>query len=176
MEKLFRSTKAALVMMGVLLFGAGCNGEGKEMEIPRLTEIRKLPVGLRVSHSPNPVKATKAGRSGREFTWKYQTSLEAMAQELTIVEFGSFFEQGSNWRFANFTGKPFSRMDFAEWYSCPGAILVPGTAANDPENWGGGQQLRACRCVWYYIAVDDSGKRFYGESTVEQLGEIVERN
>src|SRR5690606_38153707 len=86
-----------------------------------LDELRKLPVGLKVSNNPNPVYAVRGGRSGMDFTWSFETTVSSLEQDLTIVEFGCYVEHKGNWEFSNVTGKPFTKADFAEWYSCPDA-------------------------------------------------------
>lgn len=155
----------------VLAFLVGCSSDARS-ETPTVDEIRKLPKGIDVTHNPNPVAAVKGGRSGRAFTWEYQTSVVAIEKEVTIVEFGSFFESDGKWVFANYTGKPFTGKDFAEWYSCPEARVRPGSPAKDPKNWGGGDQLRTAKALWYFIGRDADGNRYRGEAIVEQLPKV----
>lgn len=139
-----------------------------------LADIRKLPVGLRVTHSPNPVRAVENGRSGHRYTWLYRTEVEALERSLTITEFGAFYLQNGEWTFGTFTGDPFTPEDFAEWYACPDAKLNPGQPFADPLNWSGGEQLREGKTIWYFIAVDDLGKHYHGEAMIHQLPEIAE--
>jgi hypothetical protein len=120
-------------------------------------ELESLPTGLRVSHSPDRPKARREGASGARFTWVYATTVSATAGPVIIEEFGCFFWDGGRWVFNNYTGKPFSRKDFAEWYACPGAKVLPGHSYTDPRNWGGSQVLIAVRRKWYFIGTDAQG-------------------
>lgn len=166
-------SRSILVAAVTLVVCCGCSDE-VETQVRKLEDIRKLPVGLRVTHSPNPVAAAHGGRSGHSFTWTYETSVEAIDVELKIEEFGVFFENGAKWTFSNYTGKPFSGQDFADWYTCPDARLRPGVPARDPQNWSGSHQLRAKRTVWYFIGVAADGRRFRGEAVIEERAEIGE--
>jgi hypothetical protein len=136
--------------------------------------IMDLPVGIEVTHSPNPVKAMHGGRSGYPYTWLYRTSVRSLTQTLTIEEFGSFHFVNGQWRFANYTGKPFAISDFAEWYSCTDGTLKPGVEFSDPNNWSGSQTLEAGRKLWYFVGVDASGKRWRGSAVVEELAAVEE--
>ncbi len=136
-------------------------------------ELAMLDVGIRVTHSPNPVKAQAGGRSGHRYTWLYTTTVQSSAGPLTLEEFGSFVWHGGRWVFSNYTGRPFTSSDFAEWYSCPGARMDAGKAYSDPSNWGGAAVLRHVRMRWYFIARDAEGRRIKGEAIVEQVAEVA---
>jgi hypothetical protein len=139
-----------------------------------LEEIRRLPEGLRVTHTPNPVAAVMTQDKNLPFAWEYNTTVEALNAELNIVEFGCFnSSNGKDWRFANMGGQPFSTQQFAEWYSCADGVLEPGKSATDPKNWDRGKVLRSLRCIWYYIGKDPEGKLFRGEAEIEQRGTLV---
>ena len=137
---------------------------------PGLREIGKLPDGIRVIHIPNPVQAHPGGRSGYKYTWKYQTTVEAMDKLLFTQEFGSFYLIKNEWVFANFTGKPFTAKDFAEWYSCPKARLRPGNPCADPSNWTGNNQLISGKMLWLFIGRDIAGNKYKGHSVIEITG------
>jgi hypothetical protein len=139
---------------------------------PKLQEISKLPIGLKVKHSPNPVKAQRGGRSGRQYTWLYETSVESAGEPVTISEFGSFAWLDGRWGFSNFTGRPFSAEEFVEWYSCPDAKVMPGKNYTDPANWSGNESLRSGKHLWYFVGVTAAGKKVKGEAVVEELGEV----
>ena len=139
-----------------------------------LEEIRRLPEGLRVTHSPNPVAAVMGKTKDQPFTWEYSTTVEALhAADLNIVEFGAFGLFNGNWGFSNAGGQPFSTQQFAEWYSCTDGILKPGKSATDPKNWTRSKVLRSSRSIWYYIGKDSEGKLFRGEAEIEQRGTLV---
>ena len=138
-----------------------------------LEEIRRLPEGLRVTHSPNPVAAIMGRDKDQPFVWEYITTVEALHAQLNIVEFGAFNLSNGNWRFSNTDGQPFSTQQFAEWYSCTDGVLKPGKPAADQKNWDRGKVLRSSRCIWYFIGKDAEGKLFRGEAEIEQRGTLV---
>jgi len=134
-------------------------------------EVQSLPRGLSVTHQPNPVKAVLNGRSGARFTWMFSTRVEAMEQPLRIVEFGAFTYRFGAWRFGTIFGRPFTAEEFADWYGCEGALVVPGKPCTDHKNYSGGDRLREDRALWYFIGESEDGERFVGASEVRALPE-----
>ena len=139
-----------------------------------IESLDKLPVGLKVVHDPNPARATESDSDKRrsKYTWWYKTTVNSTDQDVKIVEFGAYVWHEGKWVFSNFSGKPFSSKDFAQWYSCPDALIKEGKAYADPTNWGSGESLIARKARWYYIGVDSKGRRVKGEAVIEQKGEI----
>ncbi len=139
-----------------------------------IEELEKLSLGLKVVHDPNPALATETAGSKRrnKYTWWFKTTVTATVPNVKVVEFGTYAKHDGKWVFANFSGKPFSAKDFAEWYSCPEALLKEGKAYTDPTNWGSAQELAAIKARWYYIGIDGKGRRVKGEAVIEQKGEI----
>lgn len=133
----------------------------------------ELPVGIFVTHLPNPVRARRGGRSGSAFTWQFATSVQTRGERLEMLEFGAMTLTETGWVLTTYTGKPFTANDFAEWYNCPDAVLLPNHAYTDPLNWQGANRLLGRRPVkWYYVAKTSDGKLVRGESLVEALPEI----
>jgi hypothetical protein len=138
-----------------------------------LEELDKLPVALKVVHSPTPALATENDAKDRpKYRWWFQTTVSSVESDVTIVEFGAYHWLNDKWVFGNFTGKPFSGKDFSEWYSCPDAIIKEGKSFTDPTNWASGPKLVAGKARWYFIGVDKKGRRVKGEAIVELKGEI----
>jgi hypothetical protein len=137
-------------------------------------ELDKLPVGLKVVHDPNPALATETGDSERrgKYTWWFKTTVTAARPDVKVVEFGAYAWQDGKWAFGNYSGKPFSSRDFAEWYSCPDALIKGGKAFTDPTNWGSARGLVAGKARWYYIGIDGKGQRVKGEAVIEQKPDI----
>lgn len=143
---------------------------------PKLGELASLPEGIEVVHSPNPVHAVAEQQPGHRPTYRrvYRTTVRSKSRAVTVQEFGSFAWLNGRWVFANFTGQVFSGRDFAEWYSCPDGKLLPGREAIDPSNWSGGiEQLQAGKMRWYFIGVDEEGRRVKGEAIVDLAAEMV---
>jgi hypothetical protein len=142
---------------------------------PRLREWAALPEGIEVVHSPARVRARRERQPGgqTQYPWVYRTTVRARGRPVTVQEFGSFVWHYGKWVFSNFTGKVFSGQDFADWYSCPDGCLIPGKEATDPSNWSGGiEQLQAGKMRWFFVGIDDSGRRVKGEAVVELLAEV----
>ncbi len=144
-----------------------------EITDPRIRELEGLPEGLRVTHSPDVLPAHTGGRSGQRYTWLYTTTVASLDGDVSIEEFGSFsFEEGE-WRFSNDTGKPYTRDDFIEWYSCSDAVVREDAPCSDPLNWSGNDRLIGGRVFWYFIGRDEAGSRVWGGAVIQLLGESV---
>jgi hypothetical protein len=152
--------------------GSLCGADEAKFTTPE--ELDKLPEGLKVVHEPEISLATLTGKSERraKYTWWYKTTVSAIDSEVTIVEFGGFTWQDGKWTTGNFTGKPFTAEDFADWYSCPKAVLKSGKSYADPTNWSTDRELRPGKMRWYYIGIDSKGKRVKGEAVIELKDEI----
>lgn len=152
-----------------LLGSPGANAPGGlPAADPKLDELKALPVGIVVSHTPNPVCAQRGGRSGSHYTWQFKTTVRAKHGSLRILEFGVFAWQGGRWVFSNYTGRLFGPKEFAEWYSCPDALVLAEAEYSDPSNWAGADTLRRGKARWYFIGVTEGGERVKGEALVEQ--------
>jgi hypothetical protein len=138
-------------------------------------ELDKIPEGIKVVHEPTAALATLTGKSQRrsKYTWWYKTTVTATDGDVTIVAFGGFTWQDGKWvAGGEFTGKPFTGDDFADWYSCPKAVLKRGESYSDPTNWSSAPDLQAGKMRWYYIGVDGKGQRVKGEAVIELKAEI----
>jgi len=155
---------AALVLPALTQLG-GCDAASDTN--PKLDEIARLPIGMEVKCTPNPVIAELGGRSGRKYTWLYTTSVKSTTGPLTLVEFESFTWAQGKWILSTFTGKPFTPNDFADWYSCPQANLSESAIYSDPTNWSGGGTLQPCKMKWCYIATNAKGEHVKGEAEIE---------
>ena len=102
------------------------------------------------------------------------TTIESLIGAVVIEEFGAFTWIGRQWYFTNFTGKPFTRNDFIEWYSCPRGMILPNCQYTDFQNWGGSAELNNKKIKWYFIGRDESGRRVKGEAEIEEFGELIE--
>ena len=162
-------TRIIILFMGLFSF---LSWGADTLTTNKLDELAKLPFGLKVVQTPEKVLAVHDGRSGHAFTWLYKTSVTATNGSVVIKEFGSFVWQNGKWVFSNFTRKPFTSEDFADWYSCPGATLVEGREFFDGSNWTGGDTLREGKMLWYFIGVTTDGRRVKGEAVVEILPKV----
>jgi hypothetical protein len=142
-------------------------------------ELAALPVGIRVSHNPNPVRARTGGRSGYGYTWLYETRVAAISEDVSIIEFGSLIRDrshGNSWELRTIYDRPFNAAEFADWYSCPGALLRNGAICADPSNYTGSNQLQGFEMRWYFIGRARSGRLVKGEETIRCKPEIESAN
>jgi len=160
------------LMTSFLTWFRGYSEVGQKSE-PQLLDVESLPIGIRVSHSPNPVSAMQGGPSNRPYTWLHQTTVESIGKSLQIVEFGGFGWNGEQWILGNYTGKPFTSGDFASWYSCPDAIIEFGKEYSDPNNWTGGDNLSSSMTKWYFIGTDEAGNSYRGDAVIEMLPQLA---
>lgn len=142
---------------------------------PKDRELATLPVGIRVTHLPDPVRAQLHGRSGRRYTWLYETRVGALSEEISIVEFGALTRnpsRGNRWELHTIFNRPFNAAEFADWYSCPNAVVPLGVDCVDPLNYSGGDALADFETRWYFIGRTRSGRLLKGEARVRGSAEV----
>ena len=161
----------AIVGASALIVG-GCNRLQSRTD-PKEKELASIPVGIVVTHTPNPAAAQEGVLGKYRYGWVYRTTVRSTGGPLKMEEFGALGWSGNRWVFTSFTGKPFTAQDFAEWYSCPGAKLQPSTEYSDPKNWTGSDTLRPSKSKWYFIARDETGRRVKGEAVIDALGQLA---
>ena len=155
----------------------GCDSKTPEAEdlLPfELSDLDSLPIGLEVVHTPETVLADSTGASGYKYTWTFKTTVRATGAPVSIQEFGSLMDENGRWVLGNVTKKFFSQNDFAEWYSCPEGFVTSGSEFSDPTNWVGNNCMQPGKVKWFYVGIDDKGRRVKGVAVVEQLAELME--
>lgn len=178
-----RNAIASIVIVGLLAASSSVHAQVDQAIAARaakvakadsvLSDLEQLPEGLRVAHSPNPALAAEDSTGGKRFIWKYATSVSALTNEVTIVEFGMLFQAGEQWVFANYTGKPFGAKEFAAWYGCDGARVREGETYSDPSNWSSSNCLKDGIELWYFIGEDAAGRRVQGSAEIRQAAELI---
>ncbi|MHB0997987.1 MAG: hypothetical protein ACYC27_01980 [Armatimonadota bacterium] len=168
-----------VVVIIIIIFSRNKNTQGKGNLNPqnkfsdeKIKELGSLPVGLEVIHDPNPVKAMYNGRSGRKYTWQHSTTVKALHEDTVITEFGAFSWYKGQWIFGTIYRRPFNAEEFAEWYSCPNAVIHKDESFSDPLNYSGNDVLVSSKAKWYYIGVTKSGKRVKGEAEIVKLPQV----
>ena len=94
--------------------------QAHEPAIRSVTDLERIPVGIKVVQSPEMANAVKKlpvdERRGGEYSWVYRTEVTMTDKDLTIVEFGAFHWDGAEWQlWPTFNGIPHSTKEFAEW-------------------------------------------------------------
>jgi hypothetical protein len=133
----------------------------------------RLAEGIQVTFSPSPVKARRRGTNGQRYEWVFETMVRALDKPVAIHTFGTFSKQRGRWVFSNPTGDEFGADDFADCYSCPGAILEPGepfstlntVSSRNPRGW---------KASWYFTGVTllEGGNIVKGTAIVQGLAEL----
>jgi hypothetical protein len=134
---------------------------------PKLRELASLPVGLVVTHYPNPIQARVVSDDRWPYVWSYLTMVRALSGPIRIKEFGAFAWKEGAWEFSSMTGKPYSARHFREWYSCPDGVVRPDSHCSDSRNWSRRSSPEDSQTLWYFIGVDEKGKRVKGEAIIE---------
>ncbi len=130
-------------------------------------KLRQLPVGITISHDPNPAYPEKIADT---FYWKHNTKATATVARLTVVEFGSFIRfDATGWR-ANMLMGP---KEFADLFNCPKARLKQNRTYTYPKNWRLGKQAYAGDALWYIIAADEKGKLYKGTALIETEATVL---
>ena len=133
-------------------------------------KLRELPVGILMSHDPNPVYPVKEGDT---YYWKHTTSVTAVKETLTVIECGSFiWYDASGWH-ANMKYTP---QEFQKAFECPNAILQPGKTYIYKKNWRLGNQPYGGDALWYIIATDRNGKLYKGYALIETESKVLINN
>src|SRR5262249_46522649 len=112
-----------------------------------LKELEKLPVGIKVVHTPAKLKASKNDGSKTNidkkwtFEWSYKTTVSPVDKAMDIVVFGQCEWIDGKWSMPTDSDEHDVILgggrEFAEWYNCPKGRLDPGKEAVDPINWSG---------------------------------------
>ena len=95
-------------------------------------ELRRLPVGLTLWHSPGVVHPVPNPALPDGFVWRHRTAVRAEAADLEIVVCGSYiWYSAAGWQ-RNLRETP---AEFAELFNCPGGHLKKGVAYTFARNY-----------------------------------------
>lgn len=124
-------------------------------------KLREMPVGILMSHDPNPCYPVLQVDT---FYWIHNTKATSVYKRLTVVECGSFiWYDASGWH-ANMSYSP---EEFSKAFNCPGAILKKGKTYTYTRNIRFGKQAYGGDALWYIIAKDETGKLYKGTALIE---------
>ncbi|PHQ80688.1 MAG: hypothetical protein COB65_10975 [Thalassobium sp.] len=143
-------------------------------------ELDSLPVGILIQHSKDTVYAElnlKDPEVRGIYKWGYATTVSAIDNEITITKFGGFDYHEGRWiESAGIYDRPFSTSEFEKWYSCPGGAMIPEASFTDSNNWTKGNKLNidTRRALWYFIGVDETGKKWKGIKEIVYVGKMEE--
>ena len=136
-------------------------------------ELRRLPVGLTLWHSPGVVhpEANPAAPGG--FMWKHRTQVRAEEADLEIMVCGSYiWYSAAGWQ-RNLRETP---AEFAELFNCPGGKLKQGVTYTFARNYryaASAQQLYGGDALWFVIAKDAQGRLYKGYGLIETEADVL---
>jgi hypothetical protein len=128
-------------------------------------KLRGLPVGITVSHYPNPCYAVLEDSM---YIWKHNTTVEAK-EDLQLVEFGSFVYTSKGW----YLRITMDAKEFATSYNCKDGLLKKGVRYTDNTSWRREETLSAGDALWYYIAKDKNDNLVKGTGPIETEGALL---
>lgn len=130
-------------------------------------ELRGLPVGLTLRHSPGVVYPEPNPAVPGGYVWKHSTTVRAEDADLEIVSCGSYiWYSAAGWQ-TNLHETP---AEFADLFHCPGGKLQRGVAYTFARNYryaASAQQLYGGDALWFIIAKDPQGRLYKGYSLIE---------
>lgn len=130
-------------------------------------QLRELPVGIIMSHDPNPCYPELIEGT---YYWKHHTRATATDMDLTVVECGSYiWYDESGWH----VNMKYSPEDFAKAFECPSAILKVKQTYTYQKNWRFGKQAYGGDALWYIIAKDKDGKLYKGYALIETESKVL---
>lgn len=133
-------------------------------------KLRELPVGIIMSHDPNPVYPVKVADT---FYWKHNTKATAIYKDLTIVECGSYIWYDATGWHANMQYTP---KDFERAFNCPNGMLKLNQTYTYSKNWRWGLKAYGGDALWYIIAKDKNGKLYKGTALIETEATVLPSN
>ena len=136
-------------------------------------ELRRLPVGLTLWHSPGVVHPVPNPALPDGFVWRHRTAVRAEAADLEIVVCGSYiWYSAAGWQ-RNLRETP---AEFAERFHCPGGKLKKGVTYTFAQNYRyatSAQQLYGGDALWFVIAKDAKGQLYKGYGLIETEADVL---
>jgi len=164
-------------ILSFVLALVGCKQAPEEPEkMSLLAELEQLPIGLDVVHTPARVSGPMSGlKTGWPHSWEFKTEVRSRDRSLKIDQFGILAWNGKEWGLhegqKRYNTGVLDGSTFVEWYGIGDGIISPDTPAIDDHNWAGSDRLEGFRQKWFFIGVDENGKKWKGEGIVELVAD-----
>ncbi|MBF9238111.1 hypothetical protein I2I05_11960 [Hymenobacter sp. BT683] len=134
-------------------------------------ELRRLPVGLTLWHTPNPNHLEPNPAVPGGYVWKHSTAIRAEIGDLQMVSCGSYiWHDATGWK-TNLHETP---AEFAELFNCPGGQLKQGVTYTFARNYryaASAKSLYGGDALWFIIAKDAQGRLYKGYGLIETEAE-----
>jgi len=185
----------------VFVFLLGCNQQSIDNQINNdsLSEscdfkkenlpeaFKDIPVGIKVVNEPDTIYAELNEGGGKKYIWKHTTTLQAINNDLQIIEFGSYNLKPDGWHLGNKTKRPYTSVDFDKWYCrkkngiitfdyCTNGNILKNIEYIDPSNYCiSNDSLVSRHGLWYYIGTDSSGNKFMGYDSYVTINKLKDK-
>ena len=136
-------------------------------------ELRRLPVGLTLRHSPGVVHPEADPAAPGGYVWKHQTTVRAEDADLEIVACGSYIWYSAEGWQRNLRETP---AEFAALFNCPGGHLKKGVIYTFARNYryaASARQLYGGDALWFVIARDAQGHLYKGYGLIETEADVL---
>ena len=155
----------AIAMLFILCSAFNINQQDPNRLLPE--KLRGIDYGILGSHFPNTTYATFENGM---YVWKHNSSVKSLAENLTIIEYGSYVYTDKGWYLrVNYYNKM-----FAKTYNCKNGILVKAKTYTDPSSWRRSEKLVSGDAMWFYIVKNKLGKMFKGTTLIETEARLIE--
>lgn len=124
--------------------------------------------GLVVNNFPMKIYATTDEDHQRMYQWKHTTSVISLKEEMTIVEFGAYLFYNKQWNLRT----TMSTKKFDKLFDTKKGQLKKGQPYTWKDNWRIDDKLFGGWAMWYFIAENADGERFYGVGRLETVGTL----
>ena len=138
------------------------------LDAPLPHKFDDLKEGLLVNNFPTKIYATTDDDHKSMYQWKHTTSVMSLNEEMTIVEFGAYLFYNKQWNLRT-TMYP---KKFDKLFDTKKGQLKKGQPYTWKDNWRTGNKIFGGWAMWYFIAENETGERFYGVGKLETVGTL----
>ncbi len=152
------------VFTSSLLFSQYGNPEGKPLP-EKLLEIDNI---LMVNHFPDVVHPFQDEKDTTLYNWKHTTSVLSLEEDVIITEFGAYIFYDDKWNERVVYGP--KEMD--KFFGTKKARLKKGQPYTFNDNWRAGTKVFGGWAMWYFVGLDEEGKKICGYAMLETTDQI----
>ena len=156
----------SLGILTVLLICACSENDIDKKDWPQ--KLKDLEVGIKVTHSADTVYATindKDPEKWGKYQLKFTTTVEAISEDLELVEFGGYIWENGKWQFKSIYDRPFNKDEFDKWYGAKDGKISLESKYADHDNWMTKSDVlngNVYRGLWYFIGKKANGEKVVG--------------
>ena len=135
-----------------------------------IEDIKSMPKGIHVIHTPNVVEARESGNPDTPYRWEHKETVIPLIDNLTIQEFGYIVVVDGVPRLHsyNWDGRPYDKADFVDFFECEDGPLKKGQGYTRTD-WTENEFLEKSEMTTYFVGKDEKGTFYSGYSEVTKL-------